>query len=137
MKCKEIKINTIANILVAEKIIYDHKTKRHSLNNVVNSIQVNMFPSVIITDVHLKFLLPSLEFNTTYKLVVYAPDHVVVFSSLIIEVKNYRLNCMMPGMDAAVNVKFAVTEEGTYRYCLLDENNNIISEYPLYVSLSE
>ncbi|WP_156159988.1 hypothetical protein [Paenibacillus sp. E194] len=130
-------MNTIANILVAEKINYDHKTKKHSLNNVVNSIQVNIFPSVIITDVHLKFLLPSSEFNTSYKLVVYAPDHVVVFSSLIIEVKNYRLNCMMPGMDAAVNVKFAVTEEGTYRYCLLDENNIIISEYPLYISLSE
>jgi hypothetical protein len=125
-----------ANIIVGKEIKFDPYQGSHSINSVLNSLQVPLFPSAIITNVMIKMLLPTNDYLGSVHMDVVAPDQIIVTSCAEIDIKNYRSAASIPGMDACIQLRFAVTEEGNYFYRLM-AYDKVITEYPLFISLSE
>lgn len=120
------------SLIIAEKMDYNPILKRHSISNILNSIEVPVLPSALITDVLVKFILPNTDYFEEAYVEVRAPDQEIVFKSNIIEIQNYRPLDVTPGMDANFNARFAVLEEGNYIY-KLHAKEKLLFEYPLYV----
>ncbi|GFN31174.1 hypothetical protein [Paenibacillus xylaniclasticus] len=123
-----------ASLLVAEEITFDPENRCHSVRNVLNGIAVTMFPTAMITDILIKFMFSDMNYNNTGSIHVYAPDGILIVNSPILEIRNYRSQVAVPGMEARVQMRYAVTEEGTYFYKLMVDQS-VIAEYPLYVHL--
>ncbi|WHX49612.1 hypothetical protein QNH46_02685 [Paenibacillus woosongensis] len=123
-------------ILVAEDIEFHPLRRSHSIKSVLNLVEVKLFPAAIVTDVLIKLILPK-DFNSAEAVVeVHSPDKIVAFRSSFIDVKNFRPDGAVPGMEACLNSRFAAVEEGSYTYRLLIDEK-VFYEYPLYIYSSD
>lgn len=122
-----------SQVIVGTGIEYIPESNTHRIGLVVNRFNVQIFPSVVINDVLVKLLLESEDLTIEIECRVLDPDGRIVFRHLIPNMKNKRLDEMLPGFDVSFNARYMISHPGNYNYIILI-NNNQICEYPIYIS---
>lgn len=120
--------------LIAERVLFDSKEKRHSAYNILNKITVPILPAAVITNVLFKFSFSKEQDLTELenKICVLDPSKNNVYIGQLPKLKNLREAVMKPGIDGVVEIRFPVVESGEYEYVVYTQNEKIFS-YPLYI----
>ncbi|WCF10634.1 hypothetical protein NDS46_12645 [Paenibacillus thiaminolyticus] len=118
-------------ILAAQKVHFDYERKVHSIDNVLNSLHVDVLPSIALVDVWGKLLFSGLD-EANIWIIVMNPADEVMLNTEKSHLSNIRESHMTPGIDFSMSIRFLVNMEGNYKIQLCSENNEIFI-YPLYI----
>lgn len=118
-------------ILAAQKVHFDYDRKAHSIDNVLNSLEVDVLPSIAFVDVWGKLLFSGVSEMGIWITVVNPEDEVMLTTEKS-HMSNIRESHMTPGIDFSMSIRFLVNMEGNYKIQLSSENNEIFV-YPLYI----
>ncbi|WP_405154880.1 hypothetical protein [Paenibacillus sp. FSL K6-0108] len=124
------------SLLVANEILFNNAIKRHSINDVLNLVEVPYIPCAVKTHVLVKILFPKRDFQEEGYMDIVAPDGLMELNTPIMKIMNFRPHPANPGMDASLQINFAVVEEGTYKYRFY-VRHQLVAEYPLQVLLKK
>jgi len=127
-------MNINCQILVAENVEFNPTIKKHSIYNILNKIEVPIFPSAIVTHVYFKYYFQSgLDFdNVICHIKIIDPSNETIYEAILPELINLRHPEMTPGIDGVVELRFPVYMEGNYEYAIY-ANDKKISSYPVYL----
>ncbi|MGW9128330.1 hypothetical protein ACWGPW_25475 [Paenibacillus chitinolyticus] len=124
--------NLTGQLLVARTVEYDAENKTFSVTGTMNFYSVEVFPSVVITDVLIKILFPNyINEKDAYIEILDKQMNVITLFTLP-KIINMRDEKMTPGLDTFINIRFPVTEEGEYIY-RLRINGKKVFDYPLFI----
>lgn len=123
-----------ASLFVASSGFYSHDTGSHTMEHILNRVNVSYLPCSIKTFVLIKLQPLFPEYEEEGYLDVYAPDGKIDMNSSLFPIKNYRPQYMFPGGDTSIQVNYPIVQEGNYIYkmCI---HGQVIAEYPLYIGL--
>lgn len=123
-------------LVVAEKVEFDPTIKNHSIIHIKNRVSVRTYPAVAIIHVWIKLWLKTEERQSVI-LSMYHPSGQMLLHNRIDQIVSVRPAGMPPGMDMQREIRVVVTQPGIYPLILLDAEQNVIAEYPLYISKEE
>ncbi|MGG4108576.1 hypothetical protein AAXB25_32270 [Paenibacillus lautus] len=119
------------SVIVAERVDFNYEKTTHSIENIYNTLTVNVVPSVAFVDVWAKVAF-SMEQSVEAWIEIINSNNELIFTSNPMELENYRETNMHPGADFSLSIRFLVTKEGNYTVKLV-VNNNEVYAYPLFV----
>ncbi|MGN4128227.1 hypothetical protein ACMGD3_24965 [Lysinibacillus sphaericus] len=123
-------------IIVCEDINYDDNVLSTSLHNILNESSVNVLPSMIKLKVFMKFLFKEVDFSDHLNICVINEENDIFYEDSF-EIRNFRKMGMNPGMDIGLNIMFPVVKQGNHRIVLTNGKNEVVAEYPLFISVKE
>lgn len=123
-------------IIVCEDINYDDNVLSTSLHNILNETSVNVLPSMIKLKVFMKFLFKEGDFSDHLNICVINEENDIFYEDSF-EIRNFRKEGMNPGMDIGLNIMFPVVMQGNHRIVLTNAKNEVVTEYPLFISVKE
>ncbi|REK71910.1 hypothetical protein [Paenibacillus paeoniae] len=120
-------------LVVADKIEFDSTLKNHSIIHIKNRVAVRTYPAVAIIQVWIKLWLKN-DQRQSVTLSMYNPSGTMLIHNRIDQIVSVRPPGMPPGMDMQREIRAVVTQPGIYPFILRDAEQNVIAEYPLYIS---
>lgn len=121
----------LASVLVADDIKFDKKVKRHSINNVLNSMKIDLFPVVLDINVYIKIWFFN-ERESVMLQTFLIDDRNIVRFFIEEKVVNKRSIDMYRGIDLGFKIKAIIPKPGNY-FIDLCEEGKILYRYPLYI----
>ncbi|CAH8703790.1 hypothetical protein WDD9_001248 [Paenibacillus melissococcoides] len=118
--------------MAAQKVHFDYERKSHSIDNVLNSLEVDVLPSIALVDVWGKLLFSGVSEIGIWITVMNPEDEVMLITEKSL-MSNIRDSLMTPGIDFSMSIRFLANMEGNYKIQLCSENKEIFI-YPLYIS---
>lgn len=120
-----------AQLIVCNKVNFD---KSHSIDKVLNYINVDVFPSVVNVEVFIKLSEISSIETTDLALLVIDTENNILNNSPTFAVRNYRDSDQIPGVDLDMKVQLVLLKSGNVTFELY-LNQEKVAKYPLTVRI--
>lgn len=120
-----------AQLIVCKKISFD---KSHSIENVLNHVDVEVFPCILNVEVFIKLIEISSIETTDLALIVINNEKNILNNSSTYAVRNYRDSDQIPGVDLDMKVQLVLLKSGVITFELY-LNQEKVAKYPLTVRI--
>lgn len=118
-----------AQIIVCNKVNFD---KSHSIEKVLNHVNVEVFPWIVNVEVFIKISEISSIETTDLALLVIDDEKNILNNSPTFAVRNYRDSDQIPGVDLDMKVQLILLKSGNITFELY-LNQEKVATYPLIV----
>ncbi|MFD0587316.1 hypothetical protein ACFQZE_04845 [Paenibacillus sp. GCM10027627] len=121
-------------LILADHVSFDETTHSQTIENIRNSVQVNVYPTVVHLTAWIKIWMQNVADDSIF-LSVSDTKKNVLWSQELEGIVNRRPEGLPKGIDSAMQIKFVVNRTGVYTVKLLDRENNVLTYFPLFVSI--
>ncbi len=120
-----------AQLIICKKVNFN---KIHSIEDVLNHINVSVFPCIVNIEVFIRLSEISSIETTDLSLLVIDNEKNILNNSPTFAVRNYRDSDQIPGVDLDMKVQLVLLKSGNITFELY-LNQEKVAKYPLTVRI--